>query len=241
MTFFLFFQVSFTPFHVEQKREWEIHCTLRRGWQGGPSVESSHVRATPTVLLTFSEGSFRALRSSSSSSRIFNGLLGPFFPFESLLLSEFCQEKRKWWLFSVVPSCPTPGRKKKRRNGSWKKQVLQVPEGTTDRSNVDCAFSGGQMASRETTCSLGKHFLWLDTSSLSCWRAQGPTELPLFWCDQTKPWRKPQILCWLWRSCRGTKTGLRHNSTHHHTKSVELGAYDWMPFPKPVNNPFWWH
>lgn len=78
------------------------------------SIESSHVRATPTVLLTFSEGSFRALRSSSSSSRIFNGLLGPFFPFESLLLSEFCQEKQKWWVFSVVPSCPTPGRKKRR-------------------------------------------------------------------------------------------------------------------------------
>lgn len=39
--------------------------------------------------LTFSEGSFRALRSSSSSSRIFRGLLGVFFPFESPLPSEF--------------------------------------------------------------------------------------------------------------------------------------------------------
>lgn len=42
------------------------------------------------ALLTFSEGSFRALRSSSSSSSIFSGLLDVFFPFESPLPSEFC-------------------------------------------------------------------------------------------------------------------------------------------------------
>lgn len=45
-------------------------------------------------LLTFSEGSFRALRSSSSSSSIFNGLLGAFFPFESPLPSAFCLRHR---------------------------------------------------------------------------------------------------------------------------------------------------
>lgn len=41
-------------------------------------------------ILTFSDGSFRALRSSSSSSKIFSGLRGPFFTFESPLPSEFC-------------------------------------------------------------------------------------------------------------------------------------------------------
>lgn len=44
-------------------------------------------------LLTFSEGSLKALRSSSSSSSIFSGFLGVFFPLESPLPSEFLTKK----------------------------------------------------------------------------------------------------------------------------------------------------
>lgn len=83
------------------------------------TIKYSYLHFTVVLLasgLTFSEGSFRALRSSSSSSRIFSGLLGVFFPFESPLPSEFFQkhtqchwaaklnviihmswEKSQWW------------------------------------------------------------------------------------------------------------------------------------------------
>lgn len=98
------FHVLFTPFHIKWKQWWKSHCTLEGMTRCPKWCLLSQVAFEQHLRLTFSEGSFRALRSSSSSSRIFNGLLGPFFPFESLLLSEFCQEKQKW-LFSVVPSC----------------------------------------------------------------------------------------------------------------------------------------
>lgn len=56
-------------------------------------------------ILTFSDGSFKALRSSSSSSKIFSGLRGPFFTFESPLPSAFCINDKL--MFEVIKSLAT--------------------------------------------------------------------------------------------------------------------------------------